>query len=97
MSKIKQINNIKNLFEPKIEEIKNILLKDYYKSIKAINSFDNKKTYLEYKSKGDKDKNLSPKEYLDMVRPYLRDMINDHETSMKLKVHSRDKVFDYER
>ena len=32
-----------------------------------------------------------------MVRPYLRDMINDHETSMKLKVHSRDKVFDYER
>ena len=28
-----------------------------------------------------------------MIRPYLRDMINDHKPSMKLKVHSRDKVF----
>ena len=32
-----------------------------------------------------------------MIRPYLRDMINDHKTPMKFKVHSYDKVFDYER
>ena len=30
--------------------------------------------------KGDKDKNLWPKEYLDMIRPYLSDMINNHKT-----------------
>ena len=28
-----------------------------------------------------------------MIRPYLRDMINDH---MKLKINSRNKVIDYE-
>ena len=31
-----------------------------------------------------------------MIRPYLRDIINNHKTPIKLKVHSRDKVFDYE-
>ena len=31
-----------------------------------------------YKSKGDRYENLSPKEYLNMNRPYLRDLINDH-------------------
>ena len=47
------------------------LPKHYYKAIKTINSFDNKNSYIEYKSKGDKDKNLLPNEYLDMIRPYL--------------------------
>ena len=31
-----------------------------------------------------------------MIRPYLRDMIDDLKTPMKLKVHSLDEVFDYE-
>ena len=39
-----------------------------------------------YESKADKDKNLSPEEYLDMIRPYLSDMIDDHKTHGKLKV-----------
>ena len=30
------------------------------------------------KAKEIKIKKLSPKEYLDMIKPYLRDMINDH-------------------
>ena len=34
--------------------------------------------YIEYESRGDKDKELSPEEYLDMIKPYLRDMINNH-------------------
>ena len=42
--------------------------------------------YIEYESKGDKDKNLSPKEYLDMIRPYLSDMINDHKTRREWKI-----------
>ena len=35
-------------------------------------------------SRGDIYENLSPKEYLDMIRPYLRDLINYHKTSMEL-------------
>ena len=30
-----------------------------------------------------------------MIKPYLRDMINDHETPKSLKVHLSHKVFDY--
>ena len=52
--------------------------------------------YTEYESKGDKDKNLSLKEYLYMIIPYLRDIINTHKTSMNLRVHSRDEVINYE-
>ena len=32
------------------------------------------------KSRGDKDKTLSIKEYLNMIKPYLRNIINDHKT-----------------
>ena len=32
------------------------------------------------KAKETKIKKLSPKEYFDIIRPYLRDMINDHKT-----------------
>ena len=42
--------------------------------------------YIEYEGKGDKDKNLSPKEYLDMIRPYLSDMTNDHKTRREWKI-----------
>ena len=39
---------------------------------------------MEYKSRGDRYENLSPEEYLDMIRPYLRDLINDHKPIMEL-------------
>ena len=39
---------------------------------------------MEYKSRGDKYENLSPKEYLDMIRTYLRDLVNDHKPTMEL-------------
>ena len=68
---------------------------DYYKPIKTKSDFNS--NYLEYESKGDKDKNLSSEEYLDnMIRPYLSDIINDHKTSKNLKVHSNNEIFDYE-
>ena len=51
--------------------------------------------YIEYESKGDKDENLSHKEYFYMIIPYLRDMINDHKTPKNLKVHSSNEVFDF--
>ena len=42
--------------------------------------------YIEYEFKGDKDKNLSPKEYNAMTRPYLSNMINDHKTRREWKI-----------
>ena len=81
------ITDIKGLFDETDE--------DYYKPIKTDNSAfsDN---YIEYESKGDKNKNFSPEEYLGMIKPYLRNMINDHKVPMKLQFHSRDEVIDYE-
>ena len=35
------------------------------------------KNYIEYKGNGDENRILSVEEYLDIIRPYLRDIIND--------------------
>ena len=34
--------------------------------------------YIKHMSEGDKDEKLSPNEYLNMIRPYLSDLINKH-------------------
>ena len=53
--------------------------RDYYKPIWTDGGFAGRRNnYIEYKSKGDRYENLSPEEYLNMIRPYLRDLINDH-------------------
>ena len=58
--------------------------RDYYKPIRTDDGFAGRRNnYIEYKSKGDRYENLSPKEYLDVIRPYLRDLINNHKTSME--------------
>ena len=91
-SKIKEIKEI--FFDPildkdeKIEEIeknlydlKNNLFKpkgDSYKPVRIGNAFSS--NYLEYKSNGDQDKTLSIKDYLDEIKPYLSDIINNHKT-----------------
>ena len=57
---------------------------DYYKPIRTDGGFAGKKNnYIEYKSKGDRYDNLSPKEYLDVIRPYLRNLINNHKSTME--------------
>ena len=35
---------------------------------------------MEHESRGDKDKNLSINDYFDIIKPFLRDMINNHKT-----------------
>ena len=49
---------------------------DYCKPIR-INSAING-NYIEYESKGDKDKTLSINKYLDIIRTYLSYIINNH-------------------
>ena len=59
--------------------------KDRYKPVKTANAFN--KSYIQYKSIGDKDKSLSIIEYINMIRPCLSDIINDHRTQGEWKFH----------
>ena len=59
--------------------------RDYYKPIRTDDSVVGKKnSYIEYTSRGDKHENLSPEKYLDMIRPYLRDLLNKHKPTIEL-------------
>ena len=59
--------------------------KDHYEPKKTVSAFNNK--YIQYESIGDKDKNLSIKDYIDIIRSYLRDIINNHKTQGEWKIH----------
>ena len=57
--------------------------RDYYKPTKTDGGFAGiKNNYIEYVSKGDRYENLSPEEYLNIIRPYLGDLINEHIPTM---------------
>ena len=45
------------------------------------------------KMKEIKEKNLSIKEYLNMIKPYLSDVINDHKTRGLVRSHSCNKAW----
>ena len=78
----KKIEKIKNIFD-----LENNLFKSEesnYKPVKIGNAF--RSNYIEYKSNGDKDKTLSIKDYLDEIKPYLNDIINDHKTQGEWKI-----------
>ena len=64
----KGIRQIESLFE-EINE-------DFYKPIKTKGAFND--NYMEYENRGDKDKNLLINDYFYIIRPFLRDMINNH-------------------
>ena len=56
--------DIKNLFEREEE--------DYYKSLRVGNFYDS--NCIECESNGDRSKTLSIKEYIDEIKPYLKDI-----------------------
>ena len=56
----------------------------YYKPTRTSYVFNN--SYIEYESIGDKEKTLTTKEYLDMIRLFLSNIINDHKTQGELKI-----------
>ena len=68
--------------------------RDYYRPIRTDDGFGGRRynyiDYIEYKSRGDRYENLSPEEYLDMIRPYLRDLINNHKSQEELNNEAND-------
>ena len=64
---------------------------DYYEPIKTKDAFNN--NYIEYESRGDKNKNLSLKQYFFYkIIPYLRNMINNHKTLEEWKIQLSMKI-----
>ena len=69
--KYRKSGSIRTLFK-EIEE-------DYYKPIRTDSGFTGRNNnYIEYSNKGERYENLSPKESLNMTRPYLGGLINEH-------------------
>ena len=68
--------------DEKIDEIKKSIyrLKDNFKPYKITSN------YVEYRRDGDEDKNLSIKEYLDEIRPYFSNIINEHKNKDEWKI-----------
>ena len=60
--------DFRNLFENEEEE------KNYHKPLSVCNFWSN--NYIEYESNNDRNKTLSVEEYLNKIRPYLKDIIN---------------------
>ena len=60
------LRDIENLFN-------RTALNKIYKLKKTKRAFNG--NYIEYESKGDKKKKLSPKEYLNIIRPYLSEQV----------------------
>ena len=44
---------------------------------------------------GDKDNDLSIKEYIDVIRPYLSDIINNHKSQGKGRFHSGNRITEH--
>ena len=42
-----------------------------------------------------KGKNISIKKYIDVIRPYLSDIINNHKTQGKLRIHSGNTIIEH--
>ena len=67
--------------------------KDHYEPKETVSDFNN--NYIEYESIGDKDKALLLKDYLDVIRPYLSHMINNHKNQGEWKTHLGNTITDY--
>ena len=66
---------------------------DYYEPIITNSAFNN--NYNQYESRGNKGKILTVNEYLDITRPYLSNITNDHKTQGEWKIHSSNRIIKY--
>ena len=71
------IHDIRNLFNEITKE-------DYYEPIEIKSAFGG--SYIEYESRRDNDDKLSIEECLDIIRLYIRDMINNHKAQGEWKI-----------
>ena len=82
--KDKIIRDINTLFEEEEEEEEEEE-GDFYTPVRISNFWN--KTLMESESNDDKNKNLSVEEYLDEIKPYLKDIIIDLQKSDAWKIH----------
>ena len=77
---MKQLNSI-------IRDIKTLFLQEeeyYCKAVIITNVMNN--DYIEYESNSDRNKNVSVKQYINVIKPYLKDMIIDLQISDMWKI-----------
>ena len=84
----KGIRSVRNLFDLPMDE-------DYYKPIIINGAFNS--NYIQYESmEGEgKNKNVSVKKYLNRIKPYLSDIINNHKTQGTCSIHSDNKAIEH--
>ena len=77
---MKQLNSM-------IRDIKTLFLQEeeYYCKTVIISNVRNN-DYIKYESNSDRNKNVSVKEYLNVIKPYLKDMIIDLQISDMWKI-----------
>ena len=67
--------------------------KDHYEPKKTVSTFNN--NYIPYERMGNKDKYLPIKEYSDVIRPYLSDIINNQKTQGRWKIYSGNTITEH--
>ena len=67
--------------------------RDHNEPKKTVSAFNN--NYIQYESRGYKDKNLSIKKYIDVIRPYLSDIINNYKTQGSWKIYSGNTITEH--
>ena len=82
--------NEKKQYAKKLEELWERIKKNYYNPRKTKSAFDD--NYVEYESRGDKDKNVLFENYLAIIKPFLRDMIDNYKTHDKWEIQLTTKI-----
>ena len=84
----KDLNKIKRYQYNITHDIRNLLneisKEDYYKPIEIKSALEG--NYIEYESRWDNNDNLSLEEYLNIIRPYLKYMIDNHKAHSEWKI-----------
>ena len=87
---VKKCKNKKTLYKSRIKKIRKEFNESRHKFSKSkINEIRRNLYEIE------NEKSPSTKKYLNMIRPYLSDKINDHKTQRKLRIHSGNKRIEY--
>ena len=67
--------------------------KDHCNPVKTVSAFNS--NYIQYESIGDKNKNISIKKYIDIIRSNLSDIINNNKTQRQWKILPGNIITDY--